>query len=333
MKRTSLVVLSLLCGALPAAARSKVYVHDASLPLFWIDRGFNGIRVLDDGTPTREVRIAERALGQSIVTRDALDAHANIELTQKFYEQYFGREGYDGRGGRIDVAVRANAYLPSAVDIVGWKENAFWNNSARVFFFGSGDRSFKSFSSALEVVAHEFTHAVIDGTSRLKYVGQSGALNEHFADVFGIYVRHEFQPNIAEPYLIGQTILRRRPSNGARALRDMKHPELGLSPQPTQMSEIPAQFGDACDPKEADDNCGVHILSGIPNRAAVLLIERIGWDDARPLFYDVMTSRLTRTSKFADYRRAMTESCAALYADTRCDAVADSFADVGILAE
>lgn len=82
-------------------------------------------------------------------------------------------------------------------------ENAMWMESLQLFLFGDGGGELKNFVGSLEVVAHEFTHAVISSTSRFEYVGQSGALNEHFADVFGIMALYYFNPKTENPFLVG----------------------------------------------------------------------------------------------------------------------------------
>src|SRR5262245_41378904 len=66
--------------------------------------------------------------------------------------------------------------------------NAFWDGEQMAY--GNGDGViFREFTRSLDVIGHELTHGVVSFTSNLKYFGQSGALNEHFADVFGILVR------------------------------------------------------------------------------------------------------------------------------------------------
>lgn len=47
---------------------------------------------------------------------------------------------------------------------------------------------FAHIGSALDVVGHEFTHAITDRTANLEYEYQSGALNESFSDVFGYFI-------------------------------------------------------------------------------------------------------------------------------------------------
>ena len=62
---------------------------------------------------------------------------------------------------------------------------------------------------------------------------------------FGEIVQHYYNPG-SEPYLIGETVLRGSLAERARALRDMRHPDKGLSVQPGKMSEIPEQFKFGC---------------------------------------------------------------------------------------
>jgi Zn-dependent metalloprotease len=62
--------------------------------------------------------------------------------------------------------------------------NAFWDGVRQAH----GDRRrrpvhLQEFTRALDVSAHEFSHAVVTGTVDLVYQGQPGALNESFADV------------------------------------------------------------------------------------------------------------------------------------------------------
>jgi Zn-dependent metalloprotease len=96
------------------------------------------------------------------------------------------------------------------------------------------------------------------------------------------------------------------------------------------MSEITDEYGPACQSSGTNDNCGVHLLSGVPNRAAALIIQKIGWANAAPLFYTVMTERLSTDSQFADYRDAVVNECVATLSEADCAVVRASFADVGL---
>lgn len=283
---------------------------------------FRGVRVLADGDKTLQGRFLPL-----LVTDDATAASDNLIFTRDFYRSEFGRDSYDGQGASIKAAVEVQQF--HLLPLLGLKENAAWMQPFDHFIFGSGGNRLGGFAQALDVVAHEFTHAVISYSSNLQYVGQSGALNEHLADVFGEFAQHAADPE-SEPFLIGETTLRGEFAEQARALRDMLNPESGLSRQPGHMDDIAAEYGDDCQPTSGNDNCGVHILSGIPNRAAALIIQDIGWSKSYQLFYTVMIERLNETSDFAEYRNAVAGECVRTLSARDCDRVEAAFATVGL---
>ena len=56
--------------------------------------------------------------------------------------------------------------------------------------YGSGIPNFtNSFTTDLDIIGHELSHGIIDFEAKLNYRNQSGALNESFADVFGILIK------------------------------------------------------------------------------------------------------------------------------------------------
>ena len=56
--------------------------------------------------------------------------------------------------------------------------------------YGDGDgKLFERFTKCIDIVAHELTHGVTQYTAALVYSGESGALSEHFSDVFGVLVK------------------------------------------------------------------------------------------------------------------------------------------------
>jgi Thermolysin metallopeptidase, alpha-helical domain/Thermolysin metallopeptidase, catalytic domain len=185
------------------------------------------------------------------------------------------------QGGNDEAAerVKGNAYLIS--QLLGTDEfpdgvvhygreyaNAFFNGNYLVF--GEGDGAvFGDFTKALDIMAHEFGHALVSLGPGLVYSGESGALNEHLADVFGACVQQWVKQD-QHDWRIGEEIL----VDGASAVRHMLHPGtaydndvLGRDPQPGHMNQYK---------KIRADNGGVHINSGIPNRAFALLCEKTG---------------------------------------------------------
>lgn len=265
-----------------------------------------------------------------IVPKKARVLNDNLEHIRDFYFNSFGRRSYDDKGADIKAYINSARY--DFLDLFGVKANAYWSRDQKCFHFGDGNKKqMDDFEAALDVVAHEYTHAVIDSTSKLAYQGQSGALNEHLADVFGSIINQEIK-SPANPYLIGETVLRGEYKLKANALRDMENPARGVSPQPSHMRDLQSakysRFVN-CTPAPSNDNCGVHILSGIPNRLSVVIMKNLSLADSSKLFYNVMTKRLKENSNFADYARALRAECSDVGYGA-CAAVEEGLADVGL---
>jgi|GEM_PF-6313668 len=305
----------------------SITIYDAEVtPLIPIGP-YKGITVFRDGQPTSEAIAANHYLHRNLITPEVLQAQENVTKTQIFYLNAFGRASYDDRRSEVHVAVNVNKSMPFDI---GLKENAMWMENLKLFLFGDGGGELKNFVGSLEVVAHEFTHAVVSSTSRLEYIGQSGALNEHFADVFGVMARYYFNPKIESPFLVGNHSVTEKGLQKAKSLRDMENPHQGLVWQPESVSEIPEKYGKDCKPSGTNDQCGVHILSGIPNKAVTIMISQLGWKKTGNLLYPVMTQRLSSKAQFVDYRKETLVECALQLSPKECEIVAAAFDKVGI---
>jgi Zn-dependent metalloprotease len=191
-------------------------------------------------------------------------------------------------------------------------DNAFWNGEQMAY--GDGDGVvFIRFTRSLDVVGHELTHGVVTHTCNLEYRNESGALNEHFADVFGSLVKQwkKKQTAAKADWLIGPDIM--GPGTSARALRTFKEgpayandPLLGTDPQPKHLKN--KYTGSA-------DSGGVHINSGIPNHAFYLVATSLGgyaWDKAGRIWYRTMLA-LNSRSDFKQMVAMSTQNAAALF--------------------
>lgn len=282
----------------------KIYYGGAAIPGLNLPRDSDrGALFMKNGEITNDIKRAQsiaRRLGLNPKIPDTV--FIGDEASKKvirFYREQFGRNSYDGKGAEVNFSVDiAKDFL--VIDALN--NNAAWLSTALGYFiFGGGGQFTKPFIKALDVVGHEFTHGVVETTSNLEYVGQSGALNEHFADVFG-EMFESYTTGQSPGFLIAESVV----INGAVPFRNMLNPELGLSKQPGKMSDIPEKFGETCTtPSNDNDNCGVHILSGIPNRFAAIIISQLGWLKTRDMFYQTMTEALVRNSKFSDYATAI----------------------------
>ncbi|MEM6265317.1 MAG: M4 family metallopeptidase [Bacteroidota bacterium] len=226
--------------------------------------------------------------------RTAISAHYNASEAFDYFESTFSRNSINGQGG--DVV----SFINVADENGAGFDNAFWNGSA--IFYGNGNRAFTPLAGGLDVAGHEMSHGVIQETANLEYKDQSGALNESFADIFGAMIdRDDWQ--------IGEDVVQRSafPSG---TMRDMADPHNGGSSlndpgfQPERMSEI--YTGTA-------DNGGVHINSGIPNRAYYLYATAIGKNKAEQVYYRALTRYLNKSSQFIDCRLAVVQAATDLH--------------------
>lgn len=252
-------------------------------------------------------------------------AEESIKKIYDFYKSRFGRDSYDNAGSSIDVVVNVAKYN----FLNPMQSNAAWIPEKRMLLFGAGNDKIATFINALDIVGHEYTHAVISSTSNLNYSGQTGAVNESLADTFGIFIEDE-------DYLLGEDVIL-KPINGAQSIRDMKNPKNGITPQPENVnSEDFKKYGESCKPTVFNDSCGVHILSGIPNKAAYLIIEKLGRSKAAKIYYRAMTERLKSNSDFTDLKNQLYESCIDLttidnsFANSDCKYIKEAFSMVGI---
>jgi len=193
------------------------------------------------------------------------------------YSDEFNRNSLDGNGMPLVATVHHRK---------GYN-NAFWNGEQMAYGDGD-DRIFTTFTE-LSVVGHEMSHGIVQFSGGLIYQGQSGALNESFADVFGaLTVQRKLNQEAHDAdWLIGKDIL--GPDINGVALRSMKAPGtayadalLGQDPQPYHMDLFVNTTSDAG---------GVHINSGITNHAFYLYSMYIGgkaWERPGQIWYKAL---------------------------------------------
>lgn len=227
--------------------------------------------------------------------------HANIATTMDYFYDAFGRNSFDGKGTPvISTAVKNSNY-----------SNAYWDGN--LFVFGDGDGSYVgSFGKALDVVAHEYGHAVTDFSANLIYQGESGALNESMSDVWGILLD-------PEDWLLGEDLALNKSSG--YSLRNIQNPE--KSGQPDHMSKYQSM---------SYDNGGVHINSGIPNKAFFHIFEALGKEETEQIYYRALTAYFTQNTDFLGARLGLTEAAKDLFGEDsfQVNSVKKAFGKVGI---
>lgn len=272
-----------------------------------------------------------------IVNKASKRANETFRAVTDIFKNEFGRDSYDGQGSKVRVIV--NVQKNSFLDIFKLRQNAAWSLDLKLFLLGGGNSQLDNFEKAVDVIAHEFTHAIIDTSSGLKYEGESGALNEHFADLFGALVEYKTGRSTENNrFLIGDSVvkpnlikeIRKTEGRDIVAIRDMLNPNLGLTRQPEHTRDIPPLLDRTCSPTVNNDSCGVHYLSGIPNRATALMIESLGFEKLQKVFYFTMMSRVTSTSNFSDYATGLKEECRLHLSSEECEIVTEALTETGL---
>ncbi|MEV5240761.1 M4 family metallopeptidase [Streptomyces cinnamoneus] len=250
-------------------------------------------------------------------------AYDSVGAVLEYYSKVLRRNSLD------DLGLDINAYVNYGENF----DNAFWDGSHIVLGTGDGE-IFTDFSQSREVMGHELAHGVVEHTANLEYNGQSGALNEHFADVFGSLADQHSQGLTAQSanWLIGDEIM--APGLYGEALRSMAHPGTaydnplkGRDPQPSHMQDYYAG---------PLDNQGVHRNSGIPNRAFYLTAAEIGADEAGLIWYQGLLN-LWPTATFPDAATVISAQARILVRDkvvthrNGVQVVRSAFRAVGIL--
>ncbi|MCY7395797.1 MAG: M4 family metallopeptidase [Nocardioides sp.] len=251
--------------------------------------------------PGRVVRTAGDPASGDLAVDEAADG---IAAALALYAEVWDRDSYDDAGVTVSTSVHFER---------GYA-NAFWDGSQLVF--GDGDGTvFDRMTKAVDVLAHELAHAVTERTAGLVYEGQSGALNESMSDVVGSCLKQRLLGQDAGEgdWLIGAGLF--LPGVRARGLRDMAAPGTAYDDPALGRDPQPAHLDDYVD--TPDDNGGVHLNSGIPNRAFHLAATAIGGSAAQGagrIWYAVLTGDLDARADFATFAAA-TVAAAGEHAD------------------
>jgi bacillolysin len=243
----------------------------------------------------------------------AVSAHYNAGLAYEYFRMVHARNSIDNEGVTVTSIINVSEQDGTGLD------NAFWNG--QYMFYGNGNTSFKPLAGSLDVAGHEITHGVVQNSANLEYKGQSGAINESMADIFGSLIDRS-------NFLIGETIVKLSafPSGAMRSLQDPNQGGTSLnSPgfQPKNMSQYYSG---------SEDNGGVHINSGIVNYAYYLFVTTAGMnkEKAEKIYYRALTEYLTSKSQFIDLRLALIKSAEDLFSAAEANALKAAFDAVGI---
>jgi Zn-dependent metalloprotease len=230
----------------------------------------------------------------------AVSASSNAMKAYEYYRTVHSRNGIDGKGSNVLSFINVPDKKGKPMD------NAYWNGKG--MYYGNGNKYCKPLAGALDVAGHEMTHGVIQHSGNMEYQGQSGALNESFADIFGTMIDRE-------DWGLGEDIMVKEYAPTG-LMRDLADPHNGGTSkgdrgyQPRVMSELYTG---------KEDNGGVHTNSGISNWAYYKFATVVGKDKAEKVYYRALTTYLTPKSQFADLRIAVVQAATDIHGATSAE--------------
>lgn len=222
----------------------------------------------------------------------ATDAHWGAEMTYDYFFNVHNRNSIDGNGFTL------RSYVHYGQDFT----NAFWDGQRMTYGDGDAGSGYTPLST-MAIAGHEITHGLIQQSAGLVYQDESGALNESFADIFGIAIDFWSRPGLAN-WLMGDEIS----SNPNDYFRSMSNPNDKNDPD--------TYFGDFWHTSPSD-NGGVHTNSGVQNFWFYLLcnggtgtndlsnayvVDSLGILKASQIAFRNLTVYLTPSSTYEDAR-------------------------------
>ena len=260
----------------------------------------------------------------------ALAAHKNMKIVYDYYKNNFGRDSYDNMGSP----------LVSTVHYQRNYNNSFWSDYHKQLVFGDGNGfRWKPMAFALDIVAHELTHAIAAHTARFVYSEEAGALDESFADIFAVFISNEDKITSWE---IGEEAYTTYFSGGA--LRDLSDPPRFGQPDhiDNYIRLAPGELPDL----QKNQAGYIHLNSGIPNKVFYLVVnggthygikvKGISRTKAEKIYYLALTAYLYSATlcrwTFREARYALLNACRQLYGEKGLEyaAISSAWAAVGL---
>lgn len=245
-------------------------------------------------------------------TRDApgaaVDLHAHLATTFDHFVRVHGRLGPAGDGqGAVAAAHYRSPGLPAARVPL-----AFYDGKALVFGDGDGVDT-RPLAAALDIVAHEYTHAVLDSELALAQEGEAGAVGEGLANLFACFIERAALPAQApsaegsDPgWTVGERVLRGRDERGAEVARpsaDLSAPQKSDQAEHTRGLDAPPPLTPppAFSPqREAERFAWRRRAAGVIGLLGYRSAQHLGDRAAEALWYRAVTTYLHGNAGFSD---------------------------------
>lgn len=250
----------------------------------------------------------------SFQARVSASAHFGCQVAHYYFQTRFNHTGGTGNGKEFRVVVNNNVANGAAYQ--------YHNDDDYMVIGRVGSTSGNSFAE-LDIVAHEFTHAVVNGSANLQgYRSEASALNESFADIFG--EMSELMHTGQHDWVLGRF---------AGVPRAFANVAFSLGANPAQVYQG----------RDWDFNGEEHTNSGVQSRWFYLLsvggqgdfgvsVTGIGEEKAARIAYRNLTTYLGPNATYANARAGAIQAATDLYGLCSVEATAttNAWAAVGV---
>ena len=269
----------------------------------------------------------------------AVTAYINLISSYDFYKDFLNVEGIsDGDGGLVTLTALVhygNSYHNAAYAYTS-------SSTSHYFIFGDGGEvyhtntetgeseyqfTYKNFVYGLDVVGHEYTHAMTRSIVDFQYLNEAGALSEAYSDMFGAMIEanlYGYTFETSDFWALGEDLI----VEDGLCVRNLKNPKI---------KHYTAKIADCTLAHDHDyagcDRGGVHSNCQIFTYAIYKMYESGTFSDISTLANLLYSSLayLTPTSTLADSRAALLTAASHLnLGDDVQDKIMQAFADVGI---
>lgn len=202
--------------------------------------------------------------------------------------------------------------------------------SKNVIVLGKGDSKKRNSMAAIDIVVHEYMHAIIALDAPLGNFGISGAINESYSDIFAEIIESELYGVI--DWIFGAEVMVKFEGND-KGIRNISYPK--DNSMIYQMPEIYKEEGYWVETDDGmcfhNDNCGIHNNSGVHSYWFYLLSESIGIEKATDIIVANLKKNLNSESTYFDVRKGSIEVADSLFGDKPrvVDAVIEKWDSVG----
>ncbi|MEI7978520.1 MAG: M4 family metallopeptidase [Bacteroidota bacterium] len=180
----------------------------------------------------------------------ATAGHYNVQKTWDFFKNKYNRNGMTGWGKHVKLIT--NFLLTGYIN----------NNYDKDDYIFISNNSIGNREVTYDIVAHEFTHGIINNSQPLPNEKVSGSINESFADIFGF---------MFERYMLGYVGNWTLGEDAGVIGRDMQNPNNVNQPSYFQQKDFWENTTNCIPDPKLNNNCHVHKNNGVMNKWFYLL--------------------------------------------------------------